>query len=316
MYTFIQQPPSSLRCNPWPVILHSHNTLTLRCDIVGPRNDEAPDIQWFRLQPATGAVELQLGGIGPKYTGPVSSADLGELYKRINFTLNVLEASEADTGCYWCVIRTEFANCSFEMRKSSLFCLQEESSYLQQPNCSRQPTNYSIVCAANATCDERGFPVLFESTVSTTEMPQTMASSVAAGTSLSSQAKSTQTTAVPTLHVQSTSASERVLLTSTPQSQTVQLVATSIQTQRHMLPTPSPSQQPPEGTKQPPDTTTTIRCGLYAGAAVCALLLVVIVMLLVSVIVLCSRRAPQDGSSTAQRSRHGGGVPPASDNIW
>ena len=148
-----------MSCNPWPYFMsYSGNALVLHCDLLGPQNNDIPNIEWYRSLYSNNdnskPQRIHYGRGKGKFSTPTSSGDIPSGFKRINFTLFVNDISEADAGCYWCEIRAKAGKCSFCMKRSSVFCLQKVSAYGDREDCPILPVNNSVVCASDTTCED------------------------------------------------------------------------------------------------------------------------------------------------------------------
>ena len=150
-YSFVQQPPTQLKCNPWPYIEQTGN-LSIRCDIVGAQNSNVPRVRWFVRRSGT-FIPRRLNIHHRKYFGPTSSGHNTQSgLKRVNSTLKITNVAPVDVGCYWCRIYVTSSTCSFVSPRSSSFCLQSEESYSHLNNCTELPVNSTPLCSANDTC--------------------------------------------------------------------------------------------------------------------------------------------------------------------
>ena len=141
-YSFVQQPPAQLQCNPWPYIEQTGN-LSIHCDIVGPQNSDAPHVWWsMRRRLAGRFIEGQLNIHHRKYFGPSSSGHNAQSgLKRVNFTLKITNVTSVDIGCYWCRVYVRSNTCTFVSPRSSIFCLQSVENYSHLNNCTELPVN-------------------------------------------------------------------------------------------------------------------------------------------------------------------------------
>ena len=150
-YSFVQQPPTQLNCNPWPYIEQTGN-LSIHCDIVGAQNSNVPRVWWFVRRSGT-FIPRRLNIHHRKYFGPTSSGHNTQSgLKRVNSTLKITNVAPVDVGCYWCRIYVTSSTCSFVSPRSSSFCLQSEESYSHLNNCTELPVNSTPLCSANDTC--------------------------------------------------------------------------------------------------------------------------------------------------------------------
>ena len=322
-YSFVQQPPAQLQCNPWPYIEQTGN-LSIHCDIVGPQNSDAPHVWWsMRRRLAGRFIEGQLNIHHRKYFGPSSSGHNAQSgLKRVNFTLKITNVTSVDIGCYWCRVYVRSNTCTFVSPRSSIFCLQSVENYSHLNNCTELPVNSTPLCGASDTCG-----------VQTMNSDDSMNQISQSSTAITQLTISHKTASVHiTAFSQPTPSASHATVTSNPVFSTAPQHSPSPD-QSHATVTsnpvfstapqhsPSPDQSSntttgilrPEKTAaiseaetssgEPPDG---VPLGgedmvepwwLYVGVAVCLVLLTVIVVLVVGVVLLCRRktRKPKGG---------------------
>ena len=141
-----------MSCNPWPIIIDHQLTIDLSCHIRGAQSNDLPNAVWYHSRENDITERIEIDNV--KYRNPTSNGDLGNGFRRVNFTLHVSSVSELeDVGCYWCEVVISADNCSFSLINSTKFCLYSEATYISLPDCTSLPTNDSMVCAANMVCD-------------------------------------------------------------------------------------------------------------------------------------------------------------------
>ena len=299
-YSFVQQPPAQLQCNPWPYIEQTGN-LSIHCDIVGPQNSDAPHVWWsMRRRLAGRFIEGQLNIHHRKYFGPSSSGHNAQSgLKRVNFTLKITNVTSVDIGCYWCRVYVRSNTCTFVSPRSSIFCLQSVENYSHLNNCTELPVNSTPLCGASDTCGV-----------------QTMNSDD------SMNQISQSSTAITQLTISHKTASVHITAFSQPTPSASHATVTSnpvFSTAPQHSPSPDQSSNTTIGILRP-ETTAAISEAetssgelpdgvplggedmvepwwLYVGVAVCLVLLTVIVVLVVGVVLLCRRktRKPKGG---------------------
>lgn len=331
-YSFVQQPPAQLKCNPWPYIEQTGN-LSIHCDIVGAQSSNVPHVQWFLRRSGT-FIPRPLNIHHRKYFGPTSSGHNTQSgLKRVNFTLKITNVASVDVGCYWCRIYVTSSTCSFVSPRSSSFCLQLEESYSHLNNCTELPVNSTPLCSANNTCatqtmnnatnsddnvnqirrssiaipqlttSHKTAPV-YSTAFSHPTITSTPVFSPAPQHSLSPVQSSGTTTGI--LHHtispdQSSGAATGILHHSLSPDQssgtTTGIVHPEITSA--MSEAVTSSREPPGGTSLGGEDT--VEPWVYVGIALCFVLLLVIVVLVVGVVLLCRRKArkPKGGPTPA-----------------
>ena len=159
-YLFVQQPVTTLACNPWPFIQQAG--ISLHCDITGPQTDDIPNVTWYRGQPgnSSSATVTQIRFDNRhQYFGPVSNGHIADNVKRVNFTLNIYNVTASDVDCYWCAIQVHTkVGCVSPLMYSDELCLLEEVKYSSLQQCSTIPSNTSVVCASSKACRDETIP--------------------------------------------------------------------------------------------------------------------------------------------------------------
>ena len=152
-----------MNCNPWPYIAsQSGNDMVLHCDLLGPQNNDILSVEWyheeFSYEEDSRSSRISLYSSSKsykKFMSPNSSGDVSHGFKRINFTLFVKEASDSDTGCYWCEVVVQSRDgCFRRLRRSNAFCLERKSAYGGMEDCSILPVDSSVNCASYHSCNE------------------------------------------------------------------------------------------------------------------------------------------------------------------
>ena len=303
-YSFVQQPPTQLRCNPWPYIEQTGN-LSIHCDIVGAQNSNVPRVQWFVRSRSSGKfIARRLNVHHRKYFGPTSSGhDTQSGLKRVNFTLKITNVTSVDIGCYWCRIYVRSRTCSF---RSSSFCLQSVESYSHLNNCTELPVNSTPLCGANNTC---AFQTMNNATSSDDSMNQISRSSIG----IPQLTTSHKTAPVySTAFSQPTPSVSHATITSNPvfspapqhtlspdQSFGTTTGILHPETTAAISEAVTSSREPPGGASLGGEDV--VEPWLYVGIALCFVLLVVIVVLVVGVVLLHRRKArrPKGGPTPA-----------------
>ncbi len=288
-YYFIGQPSPDTSCNPWP-LLTSTSTLLLHCHILAPKNNNLPNIEWYKDCQGT-RVRVYPGGSDPKYSNPVSSGDLIDFdFKFVNFSLVIHNISSSDVGCYWCEVSLNGGEeCTLNFHPSSQFCLLEESQYMDTSDCHALSLNEDKVCVAsrNKMCDPNS------------KVSRTQSTSIIEVQSVITKTKTVAThPPLPSL----TTSSHLAPQNSRPVTNSVMILKSQPVPGLQAISGPAPSQQE-------------LRVGLYMGVGVCCLLLVVILVLLAAVAVLC--KAPRDKRGKKNSvAAHNGFCRPLNNVVW
>ena len=317
-----------MSCNPWPIIIDHQLTIDLSCHIRGAQSNDLPNAVWYHSRENDITERIEIDNV--KYRNPTSNGDLGNGFRRVNFTLHVSSVSELeDVGCYWCEVVISADNCSFSLINSTKFCLYSEATYISLPDCTSLPTNDSMVCAANMVCDSPSSvtPTIVRTTL--LPMPTTLDPSSTTQSSVPSDQPTpiVRTTLLPmptTLDPSSTTQSSVPSDQPTPMPSTSPIVSQETDTQSNdsksitmvfststykyatSLPTPmsiSPSSSPlAVGTESDQSNRNSglsaLQISFYIGLSVCVVLLVIILTLSAVVVLLC-RKKPSKHSSNA-----------------
>lgn len=296
-YSFVEQPPAQLKCNPWPYIEQTGN-LSIHCDIVGPQNSDVPHVWWSARRRFAGRfIEGPLNIHHRKYFGPSSSGHNAQSgLKRVNFTLKITNVTSVDIGCYWCRVYVRSNTCTFVSPRSTIFCLQSVENYSHLNNCTELPVNSTPLCGASDTCGAQ----TMNSDVSTNQISRSSIPQL----TVSHKTASVYSTAFS----QPTPSASHATVTSNPVFSTApqhspspdQLSSTTTgilhpETTAAISEAETSSGEPPDGV--PLGGEDMVEPWLYVGVAVCLVLLIVIVVLVVGVVLLCRRktRRPKGG---------------------
>lgn len=304
-YSFVQQPPAQLQCNPWPYIEQTGN-LSIHCDIVGPQNSDAPHVWWsMRRRLAGRFIEGQLNIHHRKYFGPSSSGHNAQSgLKRVNFTLKITNVTSVDIGCYWCRVYVRSNTCTFVSPRSSIFCLQSVENYSHLNNCTELPVNSTPMNQISR---------------SSTAIPQLTIPHKTALVHITAFSQPTPSASYPTVTSNSVFSTAPQHSPSPDQSNVTVTYNPVFSTASQHSPSPDQSSNTTTGILRP-ETTAAISEAetssgelpdgvplggedmvepwwLYVGVAVCLVLLAVIVVLVVGVVLLCRRktRRPKGG---------------------
>ena len=146
-YTYVEQPPRTLQCNPYP-----NNELILNCDVQGPLQ-MAFDILWY-WKPLNNQPPQELSHTGSKYELQQRGSSSTVNSRTHGRQLRVRQLNDSDTGWYFC--QGNLSNATL-LTPSNKLLLDMKSAYTTDPvhysTCPDRAQSMRVPSCANITND-------------------------------------------------------------------------------------------------------------------------------------------------------------------